>query len=104
MVPIRYMIMIWVPMVVMRLLPIAWWGLTIDLFLLIWIISLIKNSTHPLYQEYQTFPAFVFFNVLYASIILWLDSTLAIYICSFLIVLSFATQFHHIKNVNKNIK
>lgn len=102
--PVRYMAMIYAPMIIMRLLPLVWWGLVIDLLLVIWIISMIVNSSHQLYKHYLTFTAFVVFNIVFFGVMLWIDSTLVTYIFAFLTVTAFGTQFHHINNVNKHIQ
>lgn len=99
---IRFSGMTLIPVFIIYILPNIWWGFILKAVLLFWLIINIKASFSRIWDRYETLGAFVIWNILLFAALLWLgQSSWLRFIIGFLLVLSFATQFHHIDKVNK---
>lgn len=102
---IRFVGLTWVPVLIVYALPNTWWGLLLKAILIIWIIVVIRASFSPTWAKYETLGAFLIFNTACFAGLLWIaNPDWFRYVFSFLLVLSFATQFHQIDNANKDNK
>lgn len=102
---IRFSGMTLIPVFIIYVLPNIWWGFILKAILLFWLVITIRASFSPIWQRYGTLGAFVVWNTLIFAALLWLgEPNWLRFILSFLLVLSFATQFHQIDNANKDNK
>lgn len=91
-----------IPVFIIYALPNIWWGLILKAILVFWLIVTIIASHSPMWSKYETLGAFVTWNTLLFAVLLWLgEPNWLRFILSFLLVLSFATQFHQIDKANK---
>ena len=102
MVPVRLVMMAYVPLFLTSLLSNNWLGLTLKILSILWALIPIKAAFSSMWEKYEFLGAFVTLNTIWFAILVfangpgWLN-----FVLGFLIVIGFGTMFKHIGRINK---